>query len=237
MQDNRWVVRAKCSHCNAEKVLRTKALRSDTKCRTCGNAARNRAHFGRHHGVGDLSKTFFNYFRFTAKRRSIAFDVSIDDLWTLFLAQDGKCALSGLPLRFPVGAGYGGSLTEIDSPSLDRKDSSKGYVTGNVQWLHKHVNIMKNAFGQGEFIALCHAIADQHANPQPSSSSGAALHRWSGGRKARRPSRSVWAAVGEKVQRLMGEGSNPISPTRVPGPLQKGDEIVRHSAETRRAQG
>ena len=231
--DHRYVHRVKCLNCGAEKVVRAKSVSSDTKCRSCNNIGRNRANFGKHKGVGALTKTFFGYFKNTAKRRGIEFSVTIEGLERLFTEQGEKCALSGLPLAFPIGTGYGGSLTDENSPSLDRKDSNLGYIPGNVQWVHKCVNIMKNSFTQDQFIGLCHMVAAQHANPQPSSPNGG---RWNGGRKKTRGTRSVWA-VGEKVQRLTGEDSSPITPTRVPSPSQEGDEIVRHSGETRRAQG
>lgn len=232
-QDHRYVCRVKCGACGAEKVLRSKAVRSDTRCRSCNNIQRNRAHFGKHKGVGGLTRTFFGYFKNTARRRGILFAVTIEELSALFDQQGGRCALSGMELRFPIGTGYGGSLTDALSPSLDRKDSSKPYTLDNVQWVHKLLNIMKNSLTQDQFVGICHQVADRHANPQPSSPNGG---RWNGGRKKMRPTRSVWA-VGEKVQRLMGEDSNPIIPTRVPGSSQEEDKIVRYSDESRRVQG
>jgi hypothetical protein len=44
------------------------------------------------------------------------------------------------------------------SASLDRIDSSKGYVKGNVQWTHKTVNIMKQAMSDEELIDWCKVI-------------------------------------------------------------------------------
>lgn len=231
--DHRYVHRVKCPACAAEKVIRQKNHLSDTKCRSCNNIARNRASFGKHKGVGKLTRTFYGYFKSVARRRGIPFEVTIEELEALFTAQGEKCALTGIPLAFPIGTGYGGSLTDEHSPSLDRVDSTKPYVLGNVQWVHKVVNIMKNSLGQDQFIGLCHKVAEQHANPQPSSLNGG---RWNGGRKKMRETRSVWS-VGEKVQRLAGEDSNPIILPRVPSPSNEGDEIVRYSREIRRAQG
>ena len=42
--------------------------------------------------------------------------------------------------------------------SLDRIDSNLGYVKGNVQWVHKHINVMKNIFNQDMFIFLCNQV-------------------------------------------------------------------------------
>lgn len=42
--------------------------------------------------------------------------------------------------------------------SLDRIDSSKGYIEGNVQWVHKYVNVMKWDFSMEEFLDICRKI-------------------------------------------------------------------------------
>ena len=44
--------------------------------------------------------------------------------------------------------------------SLDRIDSSKGYIEGNVQWVHKSVNIMKCDFSSDIFIGICNQISN-----------------------------------------------------------------------------
>lgn len=229
-RDNRIVYRVACSECGAEKFVRKNMIQLGTRCKVCLTIDRNRSNKGKHRGVGGLTKTFFNHFKNTAKRRDIEFSVTLNYLWNLYEKQNGACALSGLPISLPTHTGIGGAETSANSASLDRIDSSKGYVEGNVQWVHKIANIAKNDLSQEGFIALCHAVASQHANPQPSVLTGVLSHRWSGGRK---PSKTV----GTKVQRLTGESSSSISPTRVPSPCEtQGDEIVRHSEETRRAQ-
>lgn len=48
--------------------------------------------------------------------------------------------------------------------SLDRIDSSKGYVIGNVQWVHKTINTMKMDLANSEFIKLCQMVAKNHDN-------------------------------------------------------------------------
>ena len=42
--------------------------------------------------------------------------------------------------------------------SLDRIDSSKGYIEGNVQWVHQNINMMKNKFDNQYFIEMCKLI-------------------------------------------------------------------------------
>lgn len=42
--------------------------------------------------------------------------------------------------------------------SLDRIDSSQGYIKGNVQWVHKDINKMKFDLSQDRFLELCNII-------------------------------------------------------------------------------
>lgn len=44
--------------------------------------------------------------------------------------------------------------------SLDRIDSSKGYVEGNVQWVHKDVNYIKQDLEESYFKKLCKLITE-----------------------------------------------------------------------------
>jgi hypothetical protein len=79
--------------------------------------------------------------------------VTIEEAWQLFLNQDRKCALSGIELTFPKKW-----KDKSWTASLDRRDSSKGYILENVQWVHKDVNIMKNKFEQSYFTEICRLI-------------------------------------------------------------------------------
>lgn len=236
-QDNRRMLRIRCPECGRVIAIRKTKYRDYRSCGRCRFVIQNRRNLGKHRGVGDLTRTYYNYFRNTARRRDIPFTVSIEYLWELAEKQDMKCALTGLPVVFPTIQNGSGNWTldanaqqrmrtgagRIEVASLDRIDSSKGYAEGNVQWVNKWVNLMKNGLSQEEFIHLCHLVASQHANPEPSRLNGFSFGR---------------GGVRRKVQRLTGEEPNPISQTRAPGvpPSQEeDDDIVPSSGETRRA--
>ena len=76
------------------------------------------------------------------------------DLW---VKQGKKCALSGIPIDFE------NSSPNIKnyrcSASLDRIDSEKGYIVGNIQLLYKDINRMKSDFNEEYFIQMCKLIA------------------------------------------------------------------------------
>ena len=108
-------------------------------------------------GVGDISGSLWNQIRYFAAQRGLEVQVTHQDIWELFQEQRGICALSGLPLHFDaVGERSQGNA------SLDRIDSSKGYIPGNVQWVDKRIQQMKWDMPQDEFLSLCAAVAKNH---------------------------------------------------------------------------
>jgi hypothetical protein len=49
---------------------------------------------------------------------------------------------------------------EETTASLDRVDSSKGYIQGNIQWIHKRLNWMKGDMSELEFRQWCKRVVD-----------------------------------------------------------------------------
>lgn len=88
-----------------------------------------------------------------AKNRNLEFTITKKYMWNLFLQQDKKCALSGVPLYFDKIA-----QRNSGNASIDRIDSSKGYIEGNVQWVHKTVNVIKMSLTTDELIDWCQKI-------------------------------------------------------------------------------
>ena len=91
------------------------------------------------------------------KKRNHKFSISIQYAWNLFLKQKRKCALTGMDLVF------GKSMKEVESgattASLDRIDNKLGYIKGNVHWVHKDINFMKQGFDLNYFIEMCSMVA------------------------------------------------------------------------------
>ena len=146
--------KCKCD-CGGEKVVRSDCLRQGgvTSC-GCKKklAIGNKNKFWKGHE--EIGLAYFNRIKAEAKDRSLEFTVTIEQIWDLFIKQNRKCALSGIDLRFKTKA------KDFDqSASLDRIDSSKGYIEGNVQWVDKRINLMKWDFPQEEFIELCNKIS------------------------------------------------------------------------------
>jgi hypothetical protein len=123
-------------------------------------------------GVQDLPSTLYTHYKHGALRRGYEFEVTIEYMWELFVSQEGKCALSGVPLTLTSKLkrlnNQGRPDWGVIDASLDRIDNDKGYVPGNVQWVHKTLNYMKQEFNQDDFIQWCKLVAERHANPEPS---------------------------------------------------------------------
>lgn len=92
-----------------------------------------------------------------AIRRHLKFEISIEEAWNLFLKQERKCALTQLDISFVTDSYH--KDYKLNTASLDRIDSSKGYTIDNIQWVHKDINRMKWAFQQDYFINMCKLVA------------------------------------------------------------------------------
>lgn len=129
-------------------------------CRKCGaRATQASPHWMGH---GELSGTHWHRICLEAEKRGYAVAIKIADAWRLFVAQEGKCALSGMPLRM-----RGRKSEERRSrgtASLDRIDSTRGYVRGNVQWVHKDVNLLKNNFDEEYLLQMCRLVVRKGSN-------------------------------------------------------------------------
>jgi len=151
-----WVVRCQCGK-ELERVasaLLSKPRRPSQIPASCGCfGKRNRS--PKYKGVGDLSSTKFRGIMAKAKQRGIPFGIPIEYAWKLFLAQDKRCSLTGILLTLSPSSVEVGASTA----SLDRIDSSKGYVPGNVQWVHVAINFMKHSLPLKEFVDWCCRVA------------------------------------------------------------------------------
>lgn len=101
----------------------------------------------------NISGVWFGQNKKNARIRNLKFDLSIRYLNNLLIKQDFKCALSNVKIKI-----IQGRRSPKTTASLDRIDSSKGYIKGNVQFVHKYVNLMKQDFKQDEFIQLCKLV-------------------------------------------------------------------------------
>lgn len=143
-----------CPSCGELKVTdkRKNAVRARFReCHACSNRKiENSGHKGWFKEV--LRASFVNGYIKSAKQRHLAWEVTGDYLAELLIAQDFKCALSGIEIE--------AKNARKNTASLDRIDSTKGYTVGNLQWVYAPINMMKQSFSQEEFTFLCKKVAE-----------------------------------------------------------------------------
>jgi len=146
-------VKCECQCGNIKNVSCYSLIKgTSTQCLECGNSMKQENNPA-WKGYGYIPNKIFGKLIRDAEARSIDFKINIQHLNELYIKQNKKCILSGLNLETSVN-----NLTA----SLERIDSSKGYIDGNVQWVHKDVNMMKRIYNQDYFIKLCKLISDNN---------------------------------------------------------------------------
>lgn len=144
-KNTHWLCRCECGF---EKSVDGSHLRKghSLSCRKCSEEKPK----------DRLNSKYWHHLKHSAKIRDIDFDLSKEYLWSLFCKQNKKCALSGIDLTMATTLKK--HMKGGTTASVDRIDSSKGYIEGNVQWVHKSINKMKMDLDQQTFIALCEMV-------------------------------------------------------------------------------
>jgi hypothetical protein len=162
-----------CDNCGIEfekpqsEINRNKKLDRQNFCsRTCVGL-NNVKNFGDRRNNYDISKhsgwrkdefTKFRYHFRNIKNRGKELDVTIEDLKNVWEKQRGICPYLGIELTLNT---YGKIKKDpITSASIDRIDSSKGYVNGNIQWISRSVNLMKNDMSENELLKIFDLIVE-----------------------------------------------------------------------------
>lgn len=155
----RWRYMANCTcECGSAKpVITASLLRGATTscgCRRDHYAKTSGKNNGRYTGFEEIRGKFWMGYRRGAQARGHAFTITIQYAWGLYQQQKGTCALSGVAIVFASGR------NSRTSASIDRIDPAIGYVDGNIQWVHKTVNLMRNILGVEEFVMWCERVSD-----------------------------------------------------------------------------
>ena len=104
--------------------------------------------------VGPVRVAWFNSFYKSAISRGYVWDITIEDIATLYELQNGRCALTGWSIEW--------SIQKWDhTASIDRIDNSIGYTLDNIQLVHKTVNMARGTLSVDEFVEMCKAISDK----------------------------------------------------------------------------
>ena len=167
----RWKYKVQCS-CGKIEMTRKDWVVSGrtTSCKSCASKRTAKKYPPPINSkcIGDFSGTHYNHIKHSALRRKIEFNVSAEYLYNLWLQQDCICALTGIPIYLSTSLSGGNPDWKVITASLDRIDNSKGYVEGNVWWVHKTINRLKNNYSLEELLFWSKLLLDKHGNPDPS---------------------------------------------------------------------
>lgn len=87
-------------------------------------------------------------------RRRQEHGITVDDVVDMFIAQEGRCALTGVEFALKI---HKLRLRDPYRPSLDRISSDQGYILGNCRLVAHIANVARCDFGDGVFYEMCGA--------------------------------------------------------------------------------
>lgn len=115
-------------------------------------------------GFESISGSMFYHYKRNAKLRNLEFSITKEYLWQIYLQQNKKCVYTGFDLDLEKKENSRNRTPS--NASLDRIDSNKGYIEGNVQWVFKIINMMKWDLSHETFINYCKIITKNTFNEQ-----------------------------------------------------------------------
>lgn len=131
-------------------------------CHTC--RAQQRGEWTRHElyspGLDRYFQTLVASAVAGAKSRGISFLVEKDDVLGAFLEQNGKCAMTGLPMDWMQKGKVGRGKRALMAPSIDRIDSGGNYTVDNIQIVLTIVNLMKGTLTVEQFRQICRRVSE-----------------------------------------------------------------------------
>ena len=153
--DGRWY--KPCPSCGEMKSYLRKwyaetSLHQNKKCKKCTQKDTDTNGVKLYEGI---KVSWFKAFEKSAIDRGLDFDITIEDVWSVFAEQDFVCALTGWPIGWIENGHH-----QASTASIDRIDSTEGYVRDNIQIVHKHVNMMKQHYDNEYFIDVCKAVSN-----------------------------------------------------------------------------
>lgn len=151
-----------CVNCGKEikyKKSHFEKTKNHTCSRTCTGEFRKKLYKGDGNPKSLKLTKYEMYFwsrvktcQLRAKNKDMNCDIDYKYLQKLFEEQSGKCYYSNIDMRIDGKKGF-------DTASVDRVDSNKGYVKGNVVWCINAVNTMKSNYDMDTVIKIASGLS------------------------------------------------------------------------------
>lgn len=146
-----------CSQCEANKPYDLFFKHKLTKdgyhswCKACCTEGNARSREKLNSTIQGRARVFLQNARKSAAKRQQAFDLIVLDIVNCWEMQEGICAYSGREMTLKAG--------ELNTVSIERIDSTQGYIPENTILVCQAINRMKSNFGFYDFYELCRDVA------------------------------------------------------------------------------
>lgn len=155
---DRAQIRCECLLCGSIKTMKRNKFGYTKSC-GCLKLLRGEKNH-RFTGYKEIHGAKWKTYIRNAKKRNIIFDITIEYAWDIFEKQNKKCSLSGVDLTF-----WKSAHIRQATASLDRIDNTKGYIKGNIHWVHKKINQIKMDMNTEDFKEWCAKVVETTKNP------------------------------------------------------------------------
>lgn len=127
------------------------------RCRSCAkrNSLKVRKNLAGDRALDYMLKNKLGRAKCRAKQSDLPFNLTVEDLYNLWNEQNGKCAISNIPMTYELCKGN--VMTNI---SVDQINPKAGYTKDNVQLVCWAVNRMKGEMSMDELLYFVNSIHD-----------------------------------------------------------------------------
>jgi hypothetical protein len=148
------MVKVKCHGCHAEFEIESGRYTSRHRENHGIHYCNRSCYYLHNHG-----KTPFGYFIDKSRSRNRwEYDIDPEFLSELWKKQNGKCAYTGITMILPESKKRFCKYRSIEKASLDRIDTTKGYLKGNVEFVCQGINFAKHDYSKQEVMSFIQKI-------------------------------------------------------------------------------
>jgi len=120
-------------------------------CKECCKQGNEKSRTKRNSTIEGRARVFLLNAQKSAQKRNQEFNLVIGDIVKCWEEQLGICAYSGRKMTLEAG--------KLETVSIERIDSSKGYVPENTILVCQAINRMKSDFSYEDFYNLCRDVS------------------------------------------------------------------------------
>lgn len=121
-------------------------------CKECCGKGNERSRAKQNSTIEGRARVFLQNARKSAVKRNQEFALTISDILECWNTQWGICAYSGRNMTLETG--------KLNTVSIERINSAKGYTMDNTILVCQAINRMKSDFAFEDFYELCRDVAD-----------------------------------------------------------------------------